>query len=548
MDGLEYGRLARALIDQKDDLMNEWDWLSKRILPRSRDVLRQLKAPASDFRREHCSKACDALHTLVGAFITHVTPSGQKWFEFEDKSIKKSEQYENWYRHATDVTLDSLAASNFYTSLQEMHMDRCLFGTGCLLCESKEGGGLSFKHIPIGSYGIAENKDGSVDTVCRSFKYTARQAVQAWGVMRLPVEVRQAYDRPERRFTEEFEFLHLVMPRKGYTLGNGKSDVDPKKMRFASIYLYNGGDMPIIDEGGYPEFPYLVSRFLKWDSVWGYPPGRKCRDELEASVRAERNLDALGDLAVYPRVFIDAEQDGDIDYRSGGQTVIDRNVAGTNLPREWGTSGRYDVGVERVERAERKIESAFFVPFLQVVSNVDRQMTATEVIARQKEQVIGISATFSQFVYDFNAFMLRMFAELYRQGVFNTSSATQPKELIVKAEDGIDYSVTVPGVSYKGVISQSIEMAQRQSMDYAMQTAAQYIQFTGDPSAMDCIDMSKAIKFLFKVSAAPDEIYRNKTEIEQVQTDRRNAQQQQLELMASQAANQQSQATRNVSE
>lgn len=43
MDGLEYGRLARAVIDQKDDLMNEWEWLSKRILPRSRDVLRQLK-------------------------------------------------------------------------------------------------------------------------------------------------------------------------------------------------------------------------------------------------------------------------------------------------------------------------------------------------------------------------------------------------------------------------------------------------------------------------------------------------------------------------
>lgn len=175
-------------------------------------------------------------------------------------------------------------------------------------------------------------------------------------------------------------------------------------------------------------------------------------------------------------------------------------------------------------------------------------MTATEVVARQKEQVIGISATFSQFVYDFNVFLERIFAELFRQGAFNSDAATQPKDFIVEAPDGIDYSVTVPGVSYKGVISQSIEMAQRQSMDYAMQTAAQYIQFTGDPSAMDCIDISKAIKFLFKVSAAPSEVYRDKAEIEQVQTDRQKAQQQQLALMASQAANQQSQAVRNVSE
>lgn len=548
MDGLEYGRLARAVIDQKDDLMNEWDWLSKRILPRSRDVLRQLKAPASDFKREHCAKACEALHTLVGAFITHVTPSGQKWFEFEDKGIRKSDKYENWHRNATDVTLDSLAASNFYTSLQETHMDRCLFGTGCMLAEGKEGGGLSFKHIPIGSYGIAENKEGSVDTVCRSFKYTAHQAVQAWGIKRVPHEVREAFNRPERRFTEEFEFLHLVMPRKGYTLGNGNAAVNPRKMRFASVYLYSGGSMPIIEEGGYPEFPYLVSRFLKWDSVWGYPAARKCLDELEAVIKMYRHLDKLGELSVYPRLFTDAEQDGDIDYRAGGVTVIDRNIAGLNLPREWGTQGRLDWGLESIEQLEKKIESAFFVPFLRVVSNVDRQMTATEVVARQKEQVIGISATFSQFVYDFNVFLERIFAELFRQGAFNTTSATQPKDFIVEAPDGVDYSVTIPGVSYKGVISQSIEMAQRQSMDYAMQTAAQYIQMSGDASAMDCVDISKAIKFLFKVSAAPSEVYRSDAEIEQVRTGRQQAQKEQLALMASQAANQQSQAVRNVSQ
>ena len=548
MNGLEYSRLARAVIDQKEDLMNEWEWLSKRILPRSRDVLRQLKTPARDFKRENCAKACEALHTLAGAFITHVTPSGQKWFEFEDKSIKKSKTYENWYRHATDVTLDALASSNFYPSLQETHVDRCLFGTGCMLCESKKSGGLSFKHIPIGSYGIAEDKEGNVDTVCRSFKYTAHQAVQAWGIKRLPTEVREAFNRPERRFTEEFEFLHLVMPRKGYTLGNGRADVPPRKMRFASVYLYNGGSMPIVEEGGYPEFPYLVSRFLKWDNVWGYPAARKCLDELEAVVRMYRHLDKLAELAVYPRCFGDAEQEGDLDYRAGGETVIDRSIAGLNLPREWGINGRLDWGLEHIKELEGKIESAFFVPFLRVISSVDRQMTATEVVARQKEQVIGISATFSQFVYDFNVFLERIFAELFRQGAFNSDAATQPKDFIVEAPDGIDYSVTVPGVSYKGVISQSIEMAQRQSMDYAMQTAAQYIQFTGDPSAMDCIDISKAIKFLFKVSAAPSEVYRDKAEIEQVQTDRQQAQQQQLALMASQAANQQSQAVRNVSE
>lgn len=126
-----------------------------------------------------------------------------------------------------------------------------------MLCEGKKSGGLSFKHIPIGSYGIAEDKEGNVDTVCRSFKYTAHQAVQAWGLQRLPTEVREAFSKPERRFTEEFEFLHLVMPRKGYTLGNGVADVDARKMRFASVYLYHGGSMPVVEEGD-------IRSFLIW--------------------------------------------------------------------------------------------------------------------------------------------------------------------------------------------------------------------------------------------------------------------------------------------
>lgn len=548
MDNEELTRLARALMEEADEMRPEWDWLAMRILPRARDVLRQLQTPPAEFRRSHCAKACEALHTLVSAFMSHVTPSGMRWFEFQSRASGESEKHRLWYRNATDVTLDALASSNFYTVLQEMHTDRCLFGTGCLLCESRPEGGLAFKHVPVGRYGIAEDKDGNVDTVCRSFEYTAHQAVQAWGIDKLPDEVRRAWEDVRARFTQKFEFLHLVTPRKTYATGNGNPDVNPKRMRYASVYLYNSGSMPVVEEGGYPEMPYLVSRFLKWESVWGYPPGRKCRDELEASVRAERNLDALGELAVYPRLFMDAEQEGDIDFRAGGMTVIDRNAAGLNLPREWGSSGRYDVGIERIERAEKKIESAFFVPFLQVVSSVDRGMTATEVLARQREQVLGISATFAQFVYDFNGMLARVFACLFRQGAFNTIKASQPKELLVPSSDGLDFSVEVPGVAYKGMISQSIEASQKQSLDYAMQTAAQYIQLTGDMAALDCVDMSRAVQFIFQSLGAPSEVYRSDAEIEELKQERAAAAEQQAALAAAQQMNLGSQAARNMAQ
>ena len=50
-----------------------------------------------------------------------------------------------------------------------------------------------FRHIPVGSFGVAENADGVIDTVCRSFRFTAHQAVEQWGYGALPPEVQRTF-------------------------------------------------------------------------------------------------------------------------------------------------------------------------------------------------------------------------------------------------------------------------------------------------------------------------------------------------------------------
>lgn len=548
MDAQQYRRLAESVMMQQDEMRSEWDWLARRILPRSRDVLHQLKAPPSKRKREHSAAACEALYTLVGAFMAHVTPTGQRWFEFSSPSAADgAPKHEAWYRNATDVTLRYLAGSNFYPVIQEAHMDRCLFGTCCVLCEASRSGKLMFRHIPVGAFGVAENADGVIDTVCRSFRFTAHQAVEQWGYGALPPEVQRAFDDERSRFTQQFEFWHLVTPRQGFVEDNGLPDADPMRMRWASVYMYGSGDFRVIEEGGYPEFPFLVSRFLHWgDTVWGYPPGRKCREELDGIVRTERNLDVLGDLAAFPRMFIDAEQDGDVDFRAGGLTVIDRQIAGLNLPREWGSQGRYDVGLDRLERMESKVRSAFFVPFLQVVSSVDRGMTATEVVARQQEQVLGICATFGQFMADFSVLIERIFAVLFRSGAYNTARGTQPAELMVVAPDGQNFAVRVPDVAYLGKISQAIQISQKQSLDYALQSAAQYVQMTGDQTALDCVDVSQAVRFAFKTLGAPSEVFRSAEDVERIRAQRQQAEMMAMAAQEADAMQMQTQAARNL--
>ena len=537
-------KLAEAVLHQADAMHSVWDWLSKTVMPRKNDVLRKLQSGV-EAKREHSSVACASLLTLVSAHNSLVTPHNQRWFSFKAAEAKKGEHYERWFMNATEVTARELAKSNFYAAKQEVDLDRGLFGTGCLLCEDAPGGGVRFRHVPVGSFGFALNEAGEVDTVVRKFEFTAAQAVERWGYGQLPVKVQEAWDRLERRYDERFEFLHLVTPRKGYCPGNKDRDLKKEKMRYASLYIFNAGEHDIVEVGGYQELPYMVTRFLSWGeaTVWGYPPGLNCIEDLRGQVKVESTLDLLADLSVFPRIFQDAEQVGDIDFRPAGRTVVDRHVAQLGLPREWGSQGRYDIGLERIKMAEERIRMAFYVPFLQPITHLEPGVTATEVIARQEEQALSFSSTFARYVADMNGLMGRVFAILWRQGKFEKPDTKCPPEYAVpNVNDG--ELLRVPEVAYHGKLAQTIERAQALSLDYTVQQAAAYGQL--DPQALDYIDLGRAVRHQFVAQGAPSDVFRSEEEVEELRAARAQEAMLQQQLAAAQGMNQGAQAYRNM--
>ena len=536
----DYARIADELLAERNKMRPLWDWLAKHIMPRKSDILAELKDIAG--KSTHNSTASESLHLLVGSVLSDITPMGGQWMEYASPS-GKSEGHKLWYRNASEVTLRQLAMSNFYSAIHEHDIDWALFGTAALFCEDLNDGELRFTNAHVGSFSFADDKNGRPDTWVHEFSYTAHQMVQEWGSKAMPEEVMRAYNDPRDRFTKTFTIHHLILPRKGYTLPNGKRNTPGKKMPFASVYFMAEGQRTILAEGGFAEFPVLISRFLKWDDKWGYPPALKVRTEIMREMKLERDLDLLADMQVFPRFFVDAEQDGDIDFRPGGQTVIAREAAGLNLPREWGTQGRYDIGMDRLNRTTEKVEKAFYAPFLRVVSGQDRAMTATEVVARQREQIIAITSAFSRYVADLKTLQARIFAVLFRAGKFETPKGTMPQDLLVYTAAGDNYAIMPPEVEYRGRIMQAIKAAQKQSLDYSIESASNYIQMTGDTSALDRIDVARVVEFIFQSTGAPSEIFRSDAEVQKIRQQREDAAaaQQQLALAEINAKNAQAQ-------
>ncbi len=535
-------RMAEELIHSADEMKGEWDWYARHIKPRAQEAMHLMRQPAAKRVRQLCSTAASCLNIFANAHMHHIIASGVPWFRYESANWGAVHKFKNWYMNATEVAHDAMARSNFHTEMHEAVLDRGLFGTGCVLTEAgKNGEGVHYRCIPCGTYGFSENSWGEVDTLCRRFEFTAMQAAERFTGRKLPDVVQQALEQPERAVREKFEFWHLVCPRKTFTKGNMTKV--PEEMPYLSIYMYAEGNREIVEEGGYPEFPYMVTRFLKWgDMEWGYPPARDVMDEIYSTIKTEKNLDMLSDLAVFPRLFTDAQMQGETDFRAWGRTVIPREVAGMGLPREWGSSGRIDYGKERLERADEKIKATFFIPFLQLFSGVDREMTATEARARQAEQVINCSPTFSRFCSELTPLLGRTFAILYRQGAFATDKGQEPNDLLRVRADGESMDVVSPRVAYLGRINRAIDDAQQQSTDAALNSVAAYVQLTGDTSALDVVDAEKMVRKAFENAGASSDIFRREEEVARIREERAMSQQAAMQLQAAQAANQNAQA------
>ncbi|QAA42182.1 hypothetical protein C1I94_11740 [Akkermansia muciniphila] len=81
------------------------------------------------------------------------------------------------------------------------------------------------------------------------------------------------------------------------------------------------------------EFPYLVTRFLKWGSgPYGLAPGRLVFPAIQQVQFLNRILDTLGEVAAFPRILELANQIGEVDLRAGGRTVITPEAASLHLP------------------------------------------------------------------------------------------------------------------------------------------------------------------------------------------------------------------------
>lgn len=457
----------------------------------------------------------------AAGFKSWMSPAEVPWFRMDAPyQFANDDEVESWYDQVTEITQVIMATSNFNTEEHEAILDGGAFGTRGLYVEKGKRAPLNFRCWEIGTFSIMENSEGYIDTTFKTQEYDPRQAAQEFGEAALPDSVRTTLkDRPGE-ITKDV-YIHGLYPREDAERDSYK--IDPPNMPVASIWVHQKSKT-IVRKSGFEEMPAICSRYLKWgNSPYGLPPTMLCLSSARQLNGLQKDLDILASIAANPRLLVPDGMEGNIDLRPGGVTLF-RDQA--NIPRTWGTENRYDIGQDRVKMRQMSINDAFNMDVFKAFQRrIDKVMTATEVVAIQREALDLFSPTFAlSTVEHYTPLLQRVFSILLRGGYY----PPVPQKLLVPQGNGMGF-IPPPAVAYTSRLAMAMRQVHSQAFKESMQQRIELANVLG-PAAFDDINIAKGLKMVDRGNGLPENLFRTDEEIAQLQQARAQQAQQQQQM------------------
>lgn len=507
--------LGKALVKQYETLkanrvnwVNHWEEAADFASPDRSDVY-QSRSPGEK-RRKSTSILYDAIGenavvTLGSALHSMLTNPTLFWFSLglEDEDEERSDPVREWLQKTTRIVHHYLKGSNFQQNISQYYEDLLTFGTGFMKVIPDDKDVFNFMTKPIYEACIADTNRGVVDTVFRCFKFDARQIEMEFGREHLPDEVLKDLDKDPYK---KHEIIHCVRPRK-----EGVKNSPAENKPFASYYVHTNSN-EIISEGGFDEFPYVVSRWtLSSGEVYGRGPVMKALPDIKLINKIWESLIRVSQKMINPPVQVpDDGSMGPVNLSPGGVTYVrpggDR-IEPIMIP------GNIPVGVEMIERKTQSIKEMFFIDQLKLVEN-DR-MTTVEVNQRVDEQLRAMSPILS-----------RQEHELLRPLIERCLGILGRKGLLPERPEELEDSAIIP--KYTSQIARVQKSSEADNILRALGAISPIIE--SKPEVFDFINGDEAIKLAFEAFNVDARMINSDAEVEET----REARQEQQAMMQQQ--------------
>lgn len=473
------------------------------------------------------------MRTLAAGMQGGMTSPARPWFKLtlQDEEALSAPDAGKWLDDVTRRMQSVLHRSNFYNAAHALYSDLGTFGTG-LMIEVADWDGLHFFVVNAGEYVIDTNEMNVVDTFFRRINMTARQIIQEFGEEKVPNIVKTAAKyKTGNASTTRFDVIQAVYPRKDRTYGKMTSS----NMPFASVYWMlagtDGQGAPhVLRESGFDEFPAFAPRWdVSGNDVYGRSPAMDvlpdCRMLQSMTTTLLKTLHKNADP---PMSVMASLKSVGLDLRPGGENFVDTfdgrpPTAAQPIQQPNAQSIQYTQAA--IQDVRQKLHDGLYADlFKMLISNDRRQITATEIEAREQEKMILIGPVVERLQKEFFEPLIQRTFNLMRRYDF----IPEPPESISGAPLRIEF-VSVLAQAQRLVSTSGID----QFMAFALNMSQAF------PQVMDVIDVEYTISDYAEAVGAPKGMLRSSEEIAAIQQAQAEAQQQAAQQQQAMAAAQQ---------
>ena len=360
--------------------------------------------------------AADAVDNLAASIYTLLTPPESLWINLVRESDASPDP-----DIATAALRANLNDSNFYTTAHQAYLDLCIYGTACLFMAENPIGAdsaFSFTAIPMTDIAILPN------AIFHTTTMTAAAVCAAYPTWTPTNDIRKKME------SDPDMPLRLVQALVGLEF---------------TAWLDVGGDIEnnIVATGTFETNPYLIFRWsLCSGELYGRSPILRALPDIKTANKVVELV--LKNATIAVSGIWQADDDGVINLQNINLTP------GAIIPKAVGSSGltplasgaNFDVSQLILGDLRERIRHTLLADRLSLLS--ERDMTATEVLARNADMMRVLGATYGRLLHEFiRPLCERGLQILSRRGVIEPISLHSDAELKYLAPIAIATNNTV---------------------------------------------------------------------------------------------------------
>lgn len=387
-----------------------WQDISDHLLPRRVRWSNSNERNRGEKRNQKIidSHASLALRTLTAGMMAGITSPARPWFRLTtpDPDLAEFGPVKDWLHIVTRRMHHQFGRSNFYNVLSPFYRDLGGFGTAAALLLEDSTDVARGYGFPLGTYVIATDDTGRVDTLMREYTMTVRQVVRKFGQLdprtgaarwgNLSQRVQQSWHAGN--YNDPVEVVHVIAPNSDYRSGRISAAYKP----VASCYFEKGvrelvaaDKEKFLRESGFDFFPGLVGRWdlTSHDDVYGWPcPGMDALGDTKAlQLLHKRKAQAIEKHGNPPLTGPSALRTSRVSSLPGDVTYEDVREGQKGLRPIYEIQPDIQGYVLDIDDHHNRISRAFFEDLFLMLSmrrHDDPQKTAREVAELHEEKLI----------------------------------------------------------------------------------------------------------------------------------------------------------------